>query len=981
MKEKDETTTNYRDTLNLPRTDFPMKANLPQREPEIQRLWDSLDLYNRIQAQTAGREQYILHDGPPYTSGDIHLGQALNKILKDIVVKFKSMQGFDTPYVPGWDMHGLPTEMRALRTFDIDRHQIDPMELRRRAHETAVHFMEIQRRQFKRLGVRGDWEHPYLTVVPAYEAAVLGIFRDLVAHDAIYRGLKPVYWCATCETALAEAEIEYAPATSPSIYVKFRILSDVHERFHAAPRARRRRTAPSADSGQAPPAFFVIWTTTPWTLPANVAIAAHPAFEYALVRAKAPAEPHACPPGAGDELLIVAADLVAPVMKAIRRPEYEVIDTRPGERLEGMRAQHPFVERESVVVLADYVTLEQGTGLVHTAPGHGKEDFETGQEYDLPVLSPLDGRGVFTEEGGKFAGLRYDQADAAILNELRDRGALLASEQMEHSYPHCWRCHEPIIFRATEQWFVAVDKFTRAALEAIEGVQWVPPWGKERISGMVAERPDWCISRQRAWGIPIPAFYCDKCNALLLTPQAVEAVRAVVAERGSDAWFTMSAAELLPRGTRCACGGTDFRKETDILDVWFDSGSSHAAVLETRPNLRSPADLYLEGSDQHRGWFQASLWTSVIAREGRAPYRCVLTHGFFLDETGRKMSKSRENIIDPQAIADRYGADILRLWVAYVDFKSDMPMSESIFDQVIEAYRRIRNTARFMLANLYDFDPASDALAPEQMDEVDRWAMMQLQNLADKITRAYDEFEFHRVYHTVNEFCAVDMSSFYLDMLKDRLYTTAAASRGRRSAQTALYNLAHGLARLLAPVLSHTAEEIWQHLPHVAQPPPAVAIEQARAAVQHQPSVQLAPWPMPDERWLDDALRDRWEQILRVRDEVNKALETARTSGVVDQPLHARVTLYAPQELARILRGLGEELARVLVVSQVEVSDSREAPADAMTSSVVEGLAVAVASAPGCKCARCWLVLPSVGADAGHPTLCGRCVEVIGNRS
>jgi isoleucyl-tRNA synthetase len=932
---KEDTATNYRDTLNLPHTDFPMKANLPQREPEIQRRWDELDLYDRVQAQTAGREQYILHDGPPYTSGDIHLGQALNKILKDIVVKYKSMQGFDAPYVPGWDMHGLPTEMRALRTFDIDRHQIDPMELRRRAHETAVHFMEVQRRQFKRLGVRGDWEHPYLTVDPTFEAAVLGIFGDLVAHDAVYRGLKPVYWCATCETALAEAEIEYASHTSPSIYVKFRILSDVHERFHAAPRDL--------------PVYFLIWTTTPWTLPANVAIAAHPAFEYALVRA-------------GDELLIVAADMVAGVMRAIGRPEYEVIETRTGDKLEGMRAQHPFVERESVVVLADYVTLEQGTGLVHTAPGHGKEDFETGREYDLPVINPLDGQGIFTAEGGRFAGMRYDQADAAILAELRERGALLAAEDFEHSYPHCWRCHQPIVFRATEQWFVAVDKFTREALEAIEGVTWVPPWGKDRITGMVAERPDWCISRQRAWGIPIPAFYCGDCGALLLTPETVESVRAMVAEKGSDAWFSMSASELLPPGTRCACGGAEFRKETDILDVWFDSGSTHAAVLETRPNLRSPADLYLEGSDQHRGWFQASLWTSVIARR-RAPYRCVLTHGFFLDETGRKMSKSLQNIVDPNAVAERYGADILRLWVAYVDFKYDMPMSETIFDQVIEAYRRIRNTARFMLANLYDFDPAADAVAPQDMLDVDRWAMMQFQDLAERITRAYEEFEFHRVYHAVNDFCATHMSAFYLDMLKDRLYTTAAAARGRRSAQTALYGLAQGLARLLAPIISHTAEDIWRHLPG-----------------RREDSVQLAPWPLPDAHWIDEDLARRWERILQVRDEVNKALEQARTTGVVDQPLHARVTLYAPQEIAETLAGLADELARVLIVSQAEVRPAGEAPAAAFASAVVEGLKIGVAAAPGCKCARCWLVLTSVGERPEHPTLCARCADMLEHR-
>ena len=937
----------YRATLNLPQTDFPMKADLPRREPEIQRFWEELDIYRAAQERTAGRPKYILHDGPPYTSGDLHLGQALNKILKDIVVKFKTMQGFDAPFIPGWDMHGLPTEMRAIKTFDIDRHAIDPLELRAKSAETALHFMEVQRRQFKRLGVRGDWEHPYLTVQPAYEGAVLGVFRALVAAGCVYRGLKPVYWCATCETALAEAEIEYKDHTSASIYVKFPFVGDPGAYF---PELKGKRSV-----------SFLIWTTTPWTLPANVALAVHPEFEYVPVR---------CPSGTlqgplgvlkgGEEIMVLAKAMVETALREAGCRGYEVIG-KPvhGRDLEGARTRHPFVERESPVVLADYVTLEQGTGVVHTAPGHGKEDFQTGRIYHLPVIQPLDARGVFTDEGGKFAGMRHTAADAAILQELRDRGALVAAGQLTHSYPHCWRCGEPIIFRAAEQWFVAVDQFTPQALAAIEGVTWIPPATKERIRSMVAERPDWCISRQRVWGIPIPAFYCLSCGRVLLTPEVVDSVRAIVEREGSDAWFKRPAADFLPPGTACPeCGGAEFRKETDIFDVWFDSGSSHAAVLLTRPELAWPADLYLEGHDQHRGWFQASLWTAIVSR-GAAPYRAVLTTGFFLDETGRKMSKSLGNIIDPQEIAGHYGADILRLWVSYVDFKADMPMSEDIFGQVIEAYRRIRNTARFLLANLYDFDPAAHAVEPAQMFEVDRWALHRLLQVVERVTAAYDTFEFHRVYHTLNTFCAVDLSAFYLDMLKDRLYTSPAASRGRRSAQTALHGIVRALARLLAPILTHTAEEIWQAIPGA-----------------REPSVQLADWPQVEARWLDAALGERWVKILALRDEIALALEGARQAKLINQPLEASVTIYAPPEQQEVLAGLGDQLASVLIVSQACLADG--APPEAWRSEAVSGLAVVVERARGGKCQRCWQYQASVGKDSEHPGLCARCRRALG---
>jgi isoleucyl-tRNA synthetase len=681
----------YSKTLNLPKTDFPMKANLPQLEPRIQAYWEEIGLYRAAQARTRGRPKYILHDGPPYSNGDIHLGQALNKILKDIVVKFKSMQGFDSPYIPGWDNHGLPTEIRAIKTFDIDRHRIEVMELRRKCAETASHFVGVQRDQFRRLGVRGDWGRPYLTMDPAYEAAVLGVLADLVGRDCIYRGLRPVHWCWTCETALAEAEIEYQEHVSPAIYVRFPLV--------ALPPS----DLPSIDGLDA---AVIIWTTTPWTLPANVAVALHPDLEYVLVRASGR---HGAP---GSEYFLLARPLLDSTMTAIGVTDYEVIGATRGGQLEGGAARHAFVERDSLIVLADYVTWDQGTGAVHTAPGHGREDFETGRRYHLPTLQPLDERGVFGPEGGQFAGQHHLEADGLILAELERRGALLARENLSHQYPHCWRCHQPVIFRATEQWFMAVDHFTPEALAAIEEVTWIPRWGQSRIANMVAERPDWCISRQRGWGIPIPAFYCEACGEPVLTVATVKHVQALVAAHGSDVWFQRPEAELVPAGLSCPkCGGTAFRKERDILDVWFDSGSSHAAVLEARPELASPADLYLEGSDQHRGWFQASLWTSIASRN-RAPYRAVLTHGFFLDETGRKMSKSLGNIVDPQEVARRHGADILRLWVAYVDFKADMPISEDIFEQVSEGYRRLRNTIRFLLANLYDFDPATSFPRP-----------------------------------------------------------------------------------------------------------------------------------------------------------------------------------------------------------------------------------------------------------------------------
>lgn len=938
----------YRQTLNLPRTDFPMKANLPAREPEIQKFWEDMGLYERIREKNSGRPKFVLHDGPPFTSGELHPGTAMNKVLKDIIVKFHSMRGFDAPYVPGYDMHGLPTEMAALRMFDIDRKAIDPLSLREKCRETAFHYMAVQTRTFKRLGVLGDWAHPYYTADPAYEAATLDVLAHMVDAGAIFRGLRPVHWCPTCETALAEAEIVYQDIASPSVWVKFALEAW--------------RTRP--DNWPEENVFFVVWTTTPWTLPSNVAVALHPEYRYALVRVK-------------DEWWVMAHELVQPTMATLGISDYDFdgSSSLPGTALAGhhraeevkqggwARLRHPFLpEREVRLVLANYVTLDQGTGCVHIAPGHGKEDFATGREYDLPVLQPLDDQGRFGPQGGAFAGMRHDEADPKIVDTMRRAGTLLRSESVSHAYPHCWRCDQPVLFRATQQWFVAVGSFTDAAMRAIERVRWIPAWGQVRITSMVEGRPDWCISRQRVWGLPIPAFYCRQCGQVLLTGDSVRHVRDIFAEQGSDAWMRLDVSALLPPGSRCSnCGGSDFEKETDTLDPWFESGSSHAAVLMRRPELSWPADLYVEGHDQHRGWFQSSLWTSA-ATKGTAPYRAVLTHGFLLDEQGRKMSKRLGNFVEPDDLMARYGSDIVRLWTAAVDFRDDIHFSEKSMGQVAEVYRRLRNTVRFLLANLFDFDPALHSVPREAMSPIDRWALHRLQQVVRQVTEAYSEFEFHKVVHLLNAFCAVDLSAFYLDVLKDRLYVPAPHDPRRRSAQTALYELAHTLARLLAPVLSHTAEEIWRHLP----PQPG-----------REQSVHMAEWPQVVEEWVDEQMGARWDRFFFIRSQVNKALEVARNDGTVDQPLQASVTVFAAQPDLALLESMGEDLASLLIVSQAAARPYEEAVDVARATQEVEGLAVLVEKAPGRKCVRCWLTRPEVGDNEKHAGLCARCVQVV----
>ncbi len=907
-----------------------MRANLPQREVEIQAFWSEQDIYGQLRRAARGRPQFILHDGPPYANGDIHIGTALNKVLKDIVVKFASMRGYDAPYVPGWDTHGLPIELQAIRILGINRHEVDAVELRRRCREFALHWQGIQRGQFQRLGVLGEWDHPYLTMEPGYEACQVQVFGEMARRGFIYKGLKPVYWCADCETALAEAEVEYAEKRSPSIYVAFAV---------------------TGAAGRLPAgARVVIWTTTPWTIPANLAICLHPEAEYHLV-----------PTAAG--ALLLAAERVEPALKAMGLQGGRPLLTCRGAELEGLRCRHPLYERDSVLILGEHVTLDEGTGCVHTAPGHGHEDFAIGAGYGLGVLNPLDGRGVFTAEAGRFAGLRYDHANPRIVEALREAGALLGQDTITHQYAHCWRCKSPVLYRATEQWFASIDGFRQAALEAIAGVEWIPPWGRERISNMVADRGDWCISRQRVWGVPIPAFYCQDCGEPLLSRESVAAVADLFGREGSDAWFHRSARQILPPDLRCgACQGQEFTKETDIMDVWFDSGSSHVAVLGTRPGLRWPADLYLEGSDQHRGWFQSSLLTAVATR-GRAPYRAVLTHGFVVDGEGRKMSKSLGNVVSPQEVIGRYGADILRLWVASADYKQDIRVSPDILKQLAEVYRKIRNTLRFILGNLYDFDPVGDAVPRDSLAEFDRWTLARLALLLEDVTAHYQAYDYHLLYHAIHNFCAVDLSALYLDVCKDTLYTLAPADPRRRAAQTVLYEVASVLVRIIAPVLPHTAEEVWRYLPRRPGDPL---------------SVLLATWPAPEHARRDPELEERWEGLLQVREVVSKALELARGARHIGSSLEAKVTLYPGPPRAGLLAEYAHELPALFIVSQVELMPTATQPPPTAYSDPARDLAVLVEPAAGTKCDRCWNWSVTTGQDPEHPGLCRRCAAVVG---
>jgi isoleucyl-tRNA synthetase len=922
--------------LNLPKTDFPMKANLKDLEPRTIGRWQEQGTYRLMQEKNAGKQSYILHDGPPYANGHIHIGHALNKTLKDIIVKYKSMRGFAAPYVPGWDCHGLPIEHQVLKNLGPKKDTMPQAEVRKLCREYAEKFITIQRDEFKRLGVFGDWDDPYLTMNFAYEAAIVRELGKFVGAGGVYKGKKPVYWCGSCETALAEAEVEYGDHESPSISVKFSLPD----------------AAKALPSLAGKNASIVIWTTTPWTLVSNLAVALHPQFDYVAVEAD------------GGEVLILAEALLHTSLQKFGIKEHKVLEKFKGKKLEGLKARHPFIDRESLVILGEHVTLEAGTGIVHTAPGHGQEDYEVGLRYGLDVYAPVDHKARFTKEAGVFVGEHVHKANKGVISLLKEKGALLADEKLSHSYPHCWRCKHPVIFRATEQWFISMktNDLLKKVVENANAVTWVPGWGKDRFLSMVQDRPDWCISRQRAWGVSIVAFTCRDCGQLLLDQKVINHVADIVEKEGADVWFTKSPAELLPPGTACAkCGKKDFDKEMDILDVWFDSGVSQAAVLKKRKELSWPADLYLEGSDQHRGWFQSSLLASV-GTTGKAPYRAVLTHGFTVDGSGKKMSKSSGNVVAPQEVIDKYGAEVLRLWVSAADYRDDIRISPEILAHLAEAYRRIRNTSRYLLGNLSDFDPAKDSVADDKLLEIDRWALHRLQKLTQRVAKAYDDFEFHIVFHSIHNFCAVDMSAFYLDILKDRLYTAKASSAERRSGQTVMYKILSTLVRLMAPVLSFTADEVWSYLKDDAK----------------TPSVFLADFPQAEEKYVDEALEARWDRLLAVRGEAAKVLEALRKDKKIGHSLDAGVTLYAEAGLYDLLARYGKDLPFIFIVSSVALAKEAGAPADAFTSDVVTGLKIAAAPAKGGKCGRCWMYQESVGTVKDHPEICTRCAGNLG---
>jgi isoleucyl-tRNA synthetase len=915
----------YKKTLQLPQTDFPMRANLAQKEPEILRHWDEMNLLQYIEGQRKGNPKKILHDGPPYANGNIHVGTALNKILKDIIIKYWTMKGYEAPYKPGWDTHGLPIEHRVTTELGDKRKTMSKSQIRKECEIYARKYVDIQRKQFKRLGVRGKWAEPYLTLQPEYEAHVLDTFRELVKNDAVYRSKKVVHWCYSCETALAEAEIEYEEDTSDSIYVKFAL--DNAEHTH-----------------------IIIWTTTPWTLPANLAIALHPDFDYAFVEVEG-------------ETWVLAQKLVEPFMKKIGKPLYHITKTVKGKELEGKSARHPFLERRSLVVLAEYVDLETGTGCVHTAPGHGVDDYLTGTKYGLDIYSPVNGQGRFTNEVKEYEGQLIFDANTAIVKKLKENGTLVAAEKYKHSYPHCWRCKKPILFRATEQWFIRVDSndLRKKALSEIDRVRWVPEWGKNRIRAMVSDRPDWCISRQRAWGIPIPAFFCNSCGKTLLSEETLSFLIPLVRKAGSNIWFDLPAEELVPPGYRCPhCGGTHFTKEEDIMDVWIDSGSSFESVLAENPELGFPADLYLEGSDQHRGWFQSSLLLS-IAKRGEAPFREVITHGFIRDGKGIKMSKSLGNVILPEEVYDKYGAEILRLWVATADYRNDINLSMDIILQQVDVYKKIRNTIRFILGNLSDFNPETDRIPYSLLDSFDRWALLKLQKLIFSVDQAFEGYEFYKGIQYINKYIVSDLSAVYLDILKDRLYVEAKDSHSRRGSQTVLTEILKALTLVLAPILTFTSEEIYSFFPK---------------SLRSKETIQAESWPVVDPEWRNGLTEEevigldaKWETLLGVKERVNAALESVRTAGTIGHSLDASLTLEIKEKALFDL--LSEEigfLSDFFIVSHchIEQNNALDTP-----------IKIDIHRATGNKCERCWKYDDQTDTDGQFPGLCPRCANVL----
>ncbi len=928
----------YKSTLNLPKTAFAMKANLSNREPNFLKAWSAMDLYSKLRKARAGSEKFILHDGPPYANGDIHIGHAVNKVLKDIIVKSKSLEGFDAPYVPGWDCHGLPIELMVEKKIGKVGRKVDAPTFRKACRDYAAKQVDKQREDFKRLGVFAEWDNPYLTMDYKTEADIIRSMGRIVAAGHLHKGFKPVHWCSDCGSALAEAEVEYEERTSPAIDVRFEVLDD------EVLLQRCEHVAGAAGEGKI---SIVIWTTTPWTLPANQAVAVNPGFDYVLVQ---------CTGEHGVERLLVADVLLKEVMGRSGIEKYRVVATCAGEELEGLKLQHPFYEREVPVILGDHVTSEAGTGAVHTAPGHGQEDYMVGTRYHLPIDNPVDSHGVFLPNTPLFAGQHVFKANDQVIEVLKAQGALLHEEALRHSYPHCWRHKTPIIFRATPQWFISMDqKSLRSdAMKAIKKVQWLPEWGQARIEGMVEKRPDWCVSRQRTWGVPITLFLHKESGELHpATAALVEQVAKRVEEVGIDGWFELDAAELL------GDEADQYEKVSDTLDVWFDSGVTHYSVLQQRAALAYPADLYLEGSDQHRGWFQSSLLSSV-AMNGEAPYKSVLTHGFTVDAKGRKMSKSLGNVIAPQKIMNSLGADILRLWVAATDYRTEMNVSDEILKRMADAYRRMRNTARFLLANLNGFNPAVDQVSPEQMLALDQWAVARAQQLQEEVRDAYGRYEFHLVYQKIHNFCAVDLGSFYLDIIKDRQYTTQADSVARRSAQTAMYHIVEALARWLAPVLSFTAEDIWRHIP--GERSESVFLE------------TLYQFPQVSGQQFS---QEEWAVVIAVRESVSKALEGVRASGEIGSALDAEVDLYCDDAQLALLSKFDDELRFVLITSYARTHRLDEKPEDAVevTQKDQPTLWLKVKASEHAKCDRCWHHREDVGVSSEHPALCGRCID------
>ena len=919
---------NYNDTIHKMQTPFEMRAGLPKKEPKMLEDWEKNHVYEQMIKNNEGKPQYILHDGPPYANGNIHMGTALNKIIKDIIIRYKNMSGFQAPYVPGYDTHGLPIELKALSSLGDKKAGVSKLELRQICKEFATEHIGVMNEQFKRLGVQGDFENPYLTLRPEFEARQVEIFGEMAKKGYIYKGMKAVYWCPEDRTALAEAEIEYAEDECDSIYVRFKLTDDPNGVLakHNIPLDK---------------AWIVIWTTTTWTLPANVATCLNPNLEYAFVKI-------------GDAYHIMARELVESTMKGCHIDEYEILpETVLGSELELMQYQHPFLDRKGLVILGDHVTLEGGTGCVHTAPGHGVEDFEVCVNHypQVPVVVPVDDAGRLTAEAGeKFAGLKVWDANKVILEHIKESGHLMGVQHITHQYPHCWRCHHPIIFRATEQWFCSIDAFKEDVYKAIDSVHWQPAWGHDRMTGMVRDRSDWCISRQRVWGVPIPVFYCKKCGKYHITDASIKAVSDLFRKEGSDAWYKYDANDIMPKGEVCECGASDWEKDPDIMDVWFDSGSTWSAVCRERPELRWPVDMYMEGADQFRGWFQSSLLTSV-ATQGVAPYREVLCHGWVVDAQGKQMHKSAGNGMEPSEIIRDYGADIIRLWVASSDYTVDVRAGKEIFRQLSEAYRKMRNTARFMLGNINDFDPAKDMVADDQLFEIDRWALQACNKLTANLRDAYDHYDFSRAYHALYNFCVIDMSNFYMDVIKDRLY--CADEHARRCAQTALYRILVDFTKLLAPILCFTSQEIWSYIPKLPGMKDYVVFEQ-----------------MPEAKAeADEAFTAKWDRIMAIRDDVKKVLEQARADKVIGSALEASLTLYCSKEVYDFLDAIPmDELADLFIVSHVDLVEG-----EGGVKGLVEGLGVAAAHAAGNKCLRCWKYEPSVGEDG----LCPRCAKVL----